>query len=65
MKFKSPCKCGSGRRRHSMKGGKSIFKRLGIQKAMSRFMKRKDVKKLGRKASKKLLKKLNRAVDKA
>ena len=59
MKKSSSCRNCHGRGR-KMKGGKSIFKRLGVAKAMKQFGRRKDVKVLGRKIIKKLGNKIDR-----
>lgn len=59
-------KCSRGgvsKRRIAMKGGRSIFKRMGIAKVLRKAGKRKDVKALGRKLSRKLIAKANLAVD--
>ena len=58
------CKCARrtyrSKRRVSMKGGKSIFKRLGIARTMKHLGRRKDVKVLGRKIIKKIGNKIDR-----
>lgn len=59
MKCKS-CRGAARRMGRKMKGGKSIFKRMGVAKAMKQLGRRKDVKVLGRK----LIKKLGQKIDK-